>query len=1162
MSTLQSVTEQQRVTFYKVIFLSFIICLLPAFLNLCGVDFSSSSHALDAHKIASDGIIVDDLFHALRGSLHHALLEWSAVSIALLTVLLSFAHFGISKDVTTPIIGIAMFCSGMMDAFHTMAAMRLIEASAPNTDLIPFTWALSRTFNAAIMMIGIAICLRLDLTRTKAALKTIIMISAGFGITAYLLIHFAARSPYLPQTQYPDAFITRPLDALPLALFIIIAPLFWRLYLKNPNFLTASMVLTLIPAAILEVHMAFGSSHLFDNHFNIAHFLKIIEYFIPFIGLSLEYIRTHRLLQRAETKLTSINEGLEERIQERTASLELIQRVAIGANQAESVQGAMQQIITEICHFTKWPIGHVYLYSQTDEHLKPTNIWFGDDKAEFSNFINVTNKTFFKAGEGLPGRVLKHKHPAWISDVQSDPNFPRNKEVKDIKVHAAFAFPVMIENDVVAVLEFFADIIMEPDEEILETMAIIGTQVGRVIEREQVQEQLERRVKERTADAQASSARIQAILETAADAIITIDARGSIQSFNEAAEEIFGYHEEDVINRNVNMLMPNPYHNEHDDYLLNYITTGTKKIIGSTRAIEALRKNGETFPIELSISEIETNEERLFTGFIRDVSEKKKVEYDLISAKEQAEAASFAKSEFLANMSHEIRTPMNGIIGTTSLLKETFLSGKQRDYLSTIQNSSDALLQLINDILDLSKIEAGKLDFEILPFNIETLIEEVQSVMFVNLRDDVAFHISCPNDMPRYVLGDPGRIRQVLFNLVSNAIKFTEKGSISLSIEVLEQKGNTQAFKLSVKDTGIGIPEDKQDTIFQKFSQAEESTTRRFGGTGLGLAICRELVKLMDGEIHVKSVYGEGSTFWFTMHLPLCSADEVEDETNHENNISTDELLFKNTQALLVEDNPTNQVIAMEILEQYGCHTTPAGNGREAVERFSKQHFDVIFMDCRMPEMDGYEATKKIRQYEEDRKLSPTPILALTANAIKGDRDKCISVGMDDYISKPIQKAHIGRALLKWLPDEKQDTRRIEQEDCSSTATSNKDPEHNDLSVFDHNTFDNMKELMGDGFAPMIQQFLDNSSKYIAQAQEGLANNNAKLIADAVHPLKASSAVLGVIKVSQLAAKIEKGADEVNGSDDKKISVLSQTIQDLHDAFIDVEETLKAGAGL
>lgn len=329
--------ENEKQKFPKIFLLVVtFMCAAPIFLNGLGFDFSSISHGISVQDMAAKnlprGLELDQMFYTLTGGLHHGLLEWSAVMAAMLTIILAFAHFAINKDVTMPIIGVALFCSGAMDAFHTMAAMRLIDAVASNTDLIPFTWALSRGFNAGIMIVGALICLKLRITNTRIGLFRIGIVSIMFGTLAYTLINYAAGHENLPQTQFPDSWITRPYDALPLVLFIIAIPIFWNLYRKNPNLLTASLVITIIPEIVLEAHMAFGSSSLFDNHFNIAHSLKILAYMIPFIGLVLDYVRTYQIQIEIKQQLVERKDKLEQLIGKLTDSNEELERFAYVAS--------------------------------------------------------------------------------------------------------------------------------------------------------------------------------------------------------------------------------------------------------------------------------------------------------------------------------------------------------------------------------------------------------------------------------------------------------------------------------------------------------------------------------------------------------------------------------------------------------------------------------------------------------------------------------------------------------------------------------------------------------------------------------------------------------------------------------------------------------------
>ena len=830
--------------------------------------------------------------------------------------------------------------------------------------------------------------------------------------------------------------------------------------------------------------------------------------------------------------------------------------------------------------------------------------------------------------------------------------------------------------------------------------------------------------------------KLKAIISSLGDGLCVFGPDGALEIINPAAEELLGWTMENLAQQNLLELI-DITRTEDDptdlvplDGAATLAQAFTLRISQRNEDARFRRKDGTDLPVSYGVAPIADGEHGCVLVF-RDITERKEAEAtlarthaeieeknkELASALVDAEAAARAKSDFLANMSHEIRTPMNGVIGMAELLLDTELGAEQREYAETVKNSGEALLKIINDILDFSKIEAGKLELEQIDFDLRRAAEEVLELLAKQAHAkglELALLISA--DVPTRLTGDPGRLRQILTNLIGNAIKFTAEGDVVVRVKMAHAGDNSSCLRFEIADTGIGLTKDQKDRLFQSFSQADTSTTRKFGGTGLGLSISKRLVELMQGKIDVDSIPGEGSTFWFTCMMEHQEgagdeSDELEDLTGIKALIvdasKTNRLILiqqlhtwgveasaaksaeqalqmvsdaadggrlydiaiidlalpdkdgltlareladderfddmrrvlvtaigqrghakmareagasayltkpirqshlfgciatvmeppkplaellraepgpreeaplvtrhyleeKKSRArplvLLVEDNPVNQKLAVKLLENLNYRVDVAENGREAVEAVKRNKYPVILMDCQMPIMDGYTATKEIRKFEGDGRH--TPIVAMTANAMKGDREKCLNAGMDDYLSKPVRKPLLAEMLERWLREEDDEVMgvappadapdvevasQIADEAGSTAVEAPSSPAANDTAlqdVLDDEIIESLLELDdGDGeiLAELVDLFAEDAPLRVEEIRQAAASSDELLMRRAAHTLKGAGRNLGANQLALVCEDMEQKASE--GDLAGAMALLSQVEAELERAM-------------
>ncbi|MEM9919282.1 MAG: response regulator [Bacteroidota bacterium] len=629
-------------------------------------------------------------------------------------------------------------------------------------------------------------------------------------------------------------------------------------------------------------------------------------------------------------------------------------------------------------------------------------------------------------------------------------------------------------------------------------------------------ERLKKEISERTKiqeELNTSEEKLRKIIDTSLDGIITIDEEGMVTEWSKQAVKIFGYTQAEAIGQEMaDLIVPHRYQEAHRNGMKHFLKTGEGPVLNSRIEITSIDKTKREFPIELSISPIRLDGKYIFSAFIRDITDRKQAEADLIKAKQVAEQARLAEQQFLANMSHEIRTPMNAVIGMTHLMYETQPTESQREYLDSLRFSADSLMGIINNILDLSKIEAGELDFEKRTFDLRSLLLSLQQTFQFKLRDKpVSVVVDLDSRIENQLIGDSVRLIQILTNLLGNASKFTKRGTIGVKVQILAQSLDRYILEFKVHDTGIGIEADNIDRIFQNFKQAEVGITRKFGGTGLGLAIVKQLVELQGGSIQVTSEKHKGSVF--TVVLPFQNAHIKQLETSIEDKMQEEKsIAFDHLHLLVVEDNPMNQKLIGKILEMWHCPFDIAASGEEAIQYSQKQKYDLILMDIHMPEMDGCETTQHIRSDRQNINME-SPIVALTAAALLDEKNRAIEAGMDDFLTKPFAPKQLSEKIQHWT-SQVEDTGAAGQQKFTSTKQAMVKV---DLQYL-HNLSKGDDQFVQDMITIFLRE-IPNAMTAMKKAHEAHDWRELEAIA---HRIKTNYMMVGMKEQEEIALKLEK----------------------------------------
>ncbi|HEY7449594.1 MAG TPA: response regulator [Vicinamibacterales bacterium] len=653
--------------------------------------------------------------------------------------------------------------------------------------------------------------------------------------------------------------------------------------------------------------------------------------------------------------------------------------------EATTMDEAAPKILEAICLALGWEHGALWVIDREADVLRCAMIW-NSPSTRFPEFEASSRNATFRRGVGLPGRVWASGQPAWIPDVTRDKNFPRGQTAAREGLHAAFGFPLMLRGDVLSVMEFFSREIREPDRDLLSTLTAVGNQVGMFIERRRAQEELDR------------------FFTLSLDMICVAGFDGYFKRVNPAWLHQLGYTERELLSRPY-MELVHPDDREATLAQAKRLTEGKDVVYFENRYFH---KDGTARWLLWASTPFP--EQRVVYATARDITERKAAEdtnarlvRELESAKRQAEDATAAKSAFLANMSHEIRTPLNAIIGMTTLALDTRLSAEQKHFLTTVNSSAASLLEIVNDVLDFSKIEANRLDLDRAEFDLRETVGDTAKVLALRAAEKgVELACDVTPGVPQTLIGDAGRLRQVVLNVLGNAVKFTEHGEVVLRVTREDAESDRVRLHFTVSDTGIGIPDEKLARVFEAFMQADNSTTRRYGGTGLGLAITRRLVELMGGRLWVESQVGRGSTFHFTAEFERSPNSEVAASIAEPKGV-------EGLKVLVVDDNSTNRRILEQMLASWRVKPTAVPDAPSALATLRRaksdaQRFDLVISDCQMPNVDGFTLA---RQIKGDRQVGKIPVIMLTSMGRAEDAARCKKMGLEGYLTKPVKHSDL-----------------------------------------------------------------------------------------------------------------------------------------------------------